>query len=277
MINKIRLSLLLLLTLICFAGNSLLCRLALRSEAIDPVTFTLIRLLSGAIILCFIVWVKRTSSNISGSWRSGVSLFVYAAAFSWAYVNLTSATGALILFTCVQSTMIISGFLKGERLTSRQIVGCLIAISGLIILLFPGLSTPAPGSAALMAMAGIAWGIYSLMGRSQTKPIESTTGNFLRALPFAIVIGILALQQLHISNYGLVLAVLSGAITSGLGYAVWYSVLPSLSATSASIVQLSVPILATLGGAMFLGEVITLQIILSSFLTLFGIGLAIIK
>jgi len=263
--------------LICFAGNSLLCRLALRSGSIDPVAFTLIRLVSGAMILCLIVWLKRDRSRISGSWRSGVFLFIYAAAFSWAYVNLTSATGALILFGCVQGAMVISGFVNGEKLTLRQIIGCLIAILGLIILLLPGLSTPAPVSAFLMAMAGIAWGLYSLMGRAQTKPIESTTGNFLRALPFAAVFAAVGLHQLQVSSYGIILALLSGAVTSGLGYAIWYSVLPSLSATKAAIVQLSVPVLAAIGGAIFLGEAITLQMTLSSLMTLFGIALVILK
>lgn len=278
-IKALQLVILSFVTLICFAGNSLLCRFALRTEAIDPVPFTLIRLFSGALILSLLVLLKPSSGSrkINGSWKSGAALFIYAAGFSLAYVSLSAATGALILFGCVQGTMIIAGYRKGERLGLRQWIGCAIAIAGLLVLLMPGLSTPPLASAALMAIAGVAWGIYSLLGKSFSDPLAATTGNFLRALPFALVLGLMPIFQLRNSPSGILLAVLSGAVTSGLGYAIWYRVLPNLKSTTAAIIQLSVPVLATIGGVVLLGEVLTWQVAISSALTLFGISLVILK
>ncbi len=275
--RSVHLVLLSTLTMICFAGNSLLCRMALRTEAIDPVAFTLIRILSGALVLSLIFGIKNKGRLRGGAWKSGIALFIYAAGFSWAYVNLSAATGALILFGCVQGTMIIAGYRKGERLGNRQLLGCALAVSGLVVLLFPGLSAPSPINAALMALAGVAWGIYSLLGRSFSDPLAATAGNFLRALPFAAAVGLFSISQMSLSTNGVLLAVLSGAMTSGLGYAIWYQVLPKLKAMIASIIQLSVPIIATLGGAVLLGEEITARVILSSALTLIGIGIVLSK
>lgn len=241
--------------------------------------FTLVRLFSGAFVLSLLVLFTSSTGlrKASGSWKSGAALFTYAAGFSLAYVNLSAATGALILFGCVQGTMIFAGYRNGERLGLRQLVGCAIAIAGLIVLLLPGLSTPPLFSAALMALAGVAWGIYSLLGKSFSDPLAATTGNFLRALPFALVLGLIPVFRLRNSPSGILLAVLSGAVTSGLGYAIWYRVLPNLKSTTAAIIQLSVPVLATIGGAVLLGEVLTWQVAISSALTLFGISLVILK
>jgi drug/metabolite transporter (DMT)-like permease len=277
LINIIRLPILVLLTLVSFAGNSLLCRLALRTNSIDPGFFTLLRVLSGVIVLSLIMAIRYRKFEMGGTWKSGIALFVYAIGFSWAYVHLSAATGALILFGCVQVTMILSGYLKGERLNTLQIFGFLTAISGFIFLLFPGISAPAPLSAALMALAGFAWGVYSLIGRTSSVPIIDTAGNFMRALPFCLVIGLVHFGSWHSTGDGILLAIISGAITSGLGYAIWYQVLPNLSASTAAIIQLSVPMIATAGGFILLDEDFNLRIALSSVLILVGIGLVLVK
>lgn len=267
------------LALICFAGNSLLCRMALRSGSIDPATFTVVRLFSGAIILFVLVGVKHSilSCGVGGSWKSGIALFVYAAGFSWAYINLTVATGALILFGCVQGTMIVSAYYKGERFGVRQALGCVLAIVGLVILLLPGLAAPAPVSAMFMAMAGVSWGVYSLLGKTFSNPLVATAGSFLRALPFALVMGLMFLSQVKASSYGVMLAFVSGVFTSGLGYAVWYKVLSHIKSSTAAVVQLCVPVLAALGGVVLLGEVLTVRMVVSAVLTLLGIGMVVLR
>jgi drug/metabolite transporter (DMT)-like permease len=274
-IKKARLVLLTVFTLICFAGNSLLCRLALRGETIDPVLFTLVRIFSGVLVLNFLVLGKYKKFKWGGSWKSGLALFTYAAAFSWAYVQLSAANGALILFGCVQGTMIFSGYLRGERLRKLQIFGCLIAITGLVVLLFPGISAPEPLSGALMAAAGIAWGVYSLFGRYSSNSLVDSAGNFVRALTLCLFF--LIVGNLHSTPYGIFLAVISGAVTSGLGYAIWYQVLPKITATTAAVIQLSVPLIATFGGVLLLSEELNLRLALSSILILAGIGLTLVK
>lgn len=272
-----RLFLLVALALTAFAANSLFCRVALRGTGIDAASFTGVRIISGAITLLLIVWwrQRRTARLPSGSWRSALALFVYAAGFSYAYLQLSAAVGALLLFGAVQLTMIGFGLWSGERLRPQQTIGLLLAVSGLIGLLLPGLTAPPPFSAALMMIAGAAWGIYSLRGRGAANATETTAGNFLRAIPFALALSAVTSSTLVADGPGIAYAVASGAFASGLGYAIWYAALPGLTATYAATVQLSVPVLAALGGVVFLGEGITPRLTLGSLAILGGIALVI--
>jgi drug/metabolite transporter (DMT)-like permease len=263
--------------MIAFASNSLLCRAALKHTNIDPATFTSVRLLSGAVVLWLIVKMRGAVLKAAGTWPSAMALFVYAAAFSFAYNTLSAATGALLLFGAVQATMIFWGLRKGERLHAIQIVGLIVAAIGLILLVFPGLSAPPIGGSVLMFGAGVAWGIYSLRGKDETKPVSATAGNFARAVPFAAVVSLILVPWARLDRAGVLYAVVSGAITSGLGYVIWYSALPSLRASSAATVQLSVPVLAATGGILLLGEPITLRYLLASIAVLGGIALVVIE
>jgi drug/metabolite transporter (DMT)-like permease len=213
----------------------------------------------------------------AGSWPSAVALFAYAAAFSFAYISLSAGTGALLLFGAVQATMIISGLRKGERLRVRQWVGLMFALGGLVALLFPGLSAPPVGGSILMLCAGIAWGVYSLRGKAAGDPVSATSGNFLRAVPLAALLSIVLLPWARLDRAGITYAILSGAIASGVGYAIWYTALPGLRAASAATVQLSVPVLAAAGGILFLGESITLRFLFASAAVLGGIALVVIE
>ncbi|HVT45938.1 MAG TPA: DMT family transporter [Thermoanaerobaculia bacterium] len=266
-----RIAILTTLALIAFAANSILCRLALDGETIDPATFTSIRLLSGALALLLILGLRRQS--IEGNWGSALALTFYALPFSFAYVTLAAGTGALILFASVQITMIAAGLVAGERLASHQWVGIAIAFGGLVWLVSPGLRAPSPAGSALMAIAGIAWGFYSLRGRGSGQAIAATGGNFLRTAPFAILLVIAFLPTIHITPRGIALAVISGAIASALGYVIWYSALPHLSATGAATVQLSVPLLAAAGGVVLLSEPLTPRLIVAAGLILGGLAL----
>jgi drug/metabolite transporter (DMT)-like permease len=243
-----------LLAMIAFAGNSLLCRAALKDTQIDAATFTTVRIVAGAIALWLIVRVRDGARAAEGNWLSAFWLFAYAAAFSFAYVNLTAATGALLLFGAVQATMIVAGLAKGERFAPLQWLGLALALGGLAALLLPGAAAPPPFGAALMLFAGVSWGFYSLRGRGAGDPTRVTAGNFLRAVPFAACVSIAMLTHASIDLAGVALAVASGAIASGVGYAIWYSALPSLKATVAATVQLSVPVIVALGGVALLGE-----------------------
>lgn len=268
------------LTMLAFAGNSVLCRIALRETGIDAASFTTIRLASGAVVLWLIVRFFRRAQAGGGSWLSALMLFAYAAGFSFAYLSLTTATGALLLFGAVQATMICWGLWRGERFGAWQLVGLALAVGGLVGLLLPGLSAPPLGGAALMLMAGAAWGVYSIRGKGAGDATRVTAGNFLRAVPFAIVLSALSLLPLaeaRLDAAGVAYALASGAITSGLGYAIWYTVLPALKATSAATVQLSVPVIAALGGIVFLGEAVTLRFVLASIAILGGIALVILR
>ena len=268
-----RVLLLTLLAMMAFAANSILCRLALKTTPIDPATFTTIRLVAGAVTLWLIVRVRAGRSTRAGNWSSAFSLFAYAAAFSFAYVSLSAGTGALILFGAVQATMILYGLLRGERFTPLQTAGLVLALAGLGALLLPGATAPHWAGATLMTAAGIAWGAYSLMGRASTQPIETTAGNFLRASAFAAILSVVSLGVFAWDARGASLAVLSGAVASGLGYAIWYTVLPGLRATSAATVQLSVPVIAAIGGVLLLGERLSLRLVLCSVAILGGIAL----
>lgn len=261
------------LALIAFAGNSLLCRVALAHTGIDAASFTSIRLASGALALWLIVAVKGKQVGAAGSWASALALFAYAAAFSFAYVSLSAATGALLLFGAVQSTMIGVGLWRGERLRARQLGGLALALAGLLGLLLPGLSAPPLPAAALMLGAGVAWGVYSLRGRGASDPTVVTAGNFLRALPFAAALSAVMFARLSLDSAGIVLAIASGALASGVGYAIWYTALRGLSATTAATVQLSVPVIAAFGGIAFLGEAVTLRLLTASVAILGGIAL----
>ena len=219
---------------------------------------------------------KNTATR-GGNWLSALALYIYAAAFSFAYISLPAGTGALLLFGAVQATMILWGLRKGEPLRVRQLFGLLLALAGLIALLLPGLSAPPLASTILMLAAGIAWGIYSLRGRGTSDAISATAGNFLRAVPFATVLSIALLAWMHLDRAGIAYAVLSGAIASGVGYVIWYSALPGLKAASAATVQLSVPVLAAAGGILLLGEPLTLRFLLASIAVLGGIALVVVS
>jgi drug/metabolite transporter (DMT)-like permease len=277
MINGMRVVILTLLAMVAFASNSLLCRLALRQTTIDAASFTLIRLLSGVIALWLIVITRKPGWTTTGNWTSALALFAYAAAFSFAYISLSVGTGALLLFGMVQATMIFWGLRKGERLNARQWFGLAIALGGLVALVFPGLSAPPIGGALLMTGAGIAWGIYSLRGKGAGDPTSVTAGNFWRSVVFAAVLSMALLRWTNLDPAGIRYAIVSGAIASGVGYVIWYSALPGLKATTAATVQLSVPVLAAVGGILFLSESITLRLLLASLLILGGIGLVIIE
>lgn len=267
-----------------FAANSLLCRAALlRAHSIDPISFTSIRLASGAIVLALIAGARSSDGGLAvaasrGSWKSAAALFLYAIAFSLAYVRLTTGTGALLLFAVVQITMIGSALRGGERMRAAQWSGFIVALTGVIILCLPGVTAPDPIGAALMTIAGIAWGTYSLRGRSSQRPLEETAGNFARALPFALLLSagafLLARLSTHVSVRGSLLALASGAVASGIGYTLWYAVVPRMTAMRASILQLSVPVLAAVGGIMALGEQVTPRLLLAGVVTLSGVTLA---
>lgn len=272
-----RLVFLTLLAMAAFAGNSLLCRAALRGGTIDAASFTSIRLVAGALMLWIIVRLRAGRDGHAGSWLSALALFVYAAAFSFAYLSLSAGTGALLLFAAVQATMIFWGLRKREKLRVRQMVGLATAFAGLILLLLPGLTAPPLGGAVLMLSAGVAWGVYSLRGKDVTDPIAATAGNFLRAVPMTAALSVVWWWRAEIAPSGAAYAVISGALTSGLGYVIWYSALPALKSISAASVQLSVPVLTALGGIALLGESITLRFLLASVAVLGGIALVVLE
>ena len=270
-----RVFILTLLAMIAFASNSLLCRLALKHTTIDAASFTFVRIFSGAVALWLIMKMRGATWKKAGNWSSALALFIYAAAFSFAYNTLSAGTGALLLFGAVQATMILWGLRKGESLHARQLIGLAVAVTGLVLLLFPGLSAPPFRGSILMLSAGIAWGIYSLRGKEEKNPVGATAGNFLRAVPFAAAVSIILLPSARLDSLGIGYAVLSGAITSGLGYVIWYTALPGLKATSAATVQLSVPVLTAIGGILLLGEPITLRFLLASVAVVGGIALVV--
>jgi drug/metabolite transporter (DMT)-like permease len=275
--GSLRVTGLTVLALVAFAGNSVLCRLALADSSIDAASFTTVRLVSGAIALLIILGVTNRGTRPAsyGSWMSAAMLFLYAACFSFAYISLDTGIGALILFGMVQATMVAGALMAGDRPTVAEWIGWLLAIGGFVYLVSPGLTAPSPGGSALMAIAGIAWGIYSLRGRNESFALAGTTYNFVRSVPLVLIVSAFSLQDLHLTTNGVVLAILSGTITSGVGYAVWYTALQSISSMQAAMVQLSVPVLAAAGGILLLSESISLRLFVSSLLILGGIFLAI--
>jgi drug/metabolite transporter (DMT)-like permease len=262
-----------------FATNSIICRLALSSAVIDPAGFTAVRLVSGALVL----WLLAVSGAIkgqgrtrsSGSWLSAAMLFIYALCFSFAFVHLQAGTGALILFGAVQATMILTAIYRGERPVLLEYFGLAAALAGLTYLVLPGLQAPSLQGAALMALAGTAWGAYSLRGRGAGHPAAVTADNFMRSVPFVLIAGLLLLKDVQFSAEGVLLAVLSGGLASALGYVVWYAALPHLSTTRAALVQLVVPVLAAAGGVIVLSETLSLRLVLSAAMILGGIAVAI--
>ncbi len=275
--SKARLIALTLLAMIAFAGNSLLCRLALKHSSIDAASFTTIRLLSGSVMLLMLLRIRGGAHSGKGNWWSALLLFVYAAGFSFAYVTLPTAIGALLLFAAVQATMISYVTWAGERLLGLRLAGLLLALGGLAGLLLPSLSTPPLYESLLMLAAGVAWGAYSIRGKGTGDPTKVTAGNFMRATLITAALSALMWSDISMDNAGFWYAVSSGALASGIGYAIWYTVLPALSVANAASVQLSVPVIAALAGLVFLGETISLRLALASVAILGGIALVILN
>jgi len=263
-----------LLALVAFAANSLLCRAALGHTALDPATFTSLRLLAGALATGAILRARHGAPR-AGSWGSALALFAYAAGFSFAYLAMPAGTGALLLFLAVQATMVLGGLWRGVRLGAGQKLGLALAVAGLAILLRPGLAAPPWPAATLMLGAGAAWGIYCLRGMGSTDPGAATADNFLRAVPLALLLSLASVGRMRLDAAGCGYAILSGALASGLGYALWYHAIKGLGSTRAAAVQLAVPVLTALAGVVLLGEALTLRMGLASLAILGGIGLVV--
>jgi len=262
--------------MLALAANAVLCRLALVHDSIDPATFTLVRIGSAVGMLWLILIFQGKVDSVRGSWPAALAMFASAAAFSFAYITLSAGAGALLLYSAVQATMVTTGIVRGERLSVLQGIGLILSLLGLAALVAPGVSAPPLGGAALMLAAGIAWGAYSLLGRDAVDPLQATAGNFLRALPLAIVLAaVMALVGAKADATGFLYAALSGAIATGLGYTIWYAALAGLSSTQGASVQLSVPVITALAGAFMIGEEITIRLLLSSVAILGGIALVI--
>ena len=266
------------LSMIAFASNSLLNRLALGQKAIDPTSYTTIRLTSGAFMLFLLASLQKKNGQaaLRGSGLSAALLFLYAITFSFAYLSLSAGTGALILFGSVQVTMLLVALQRGERPQSMEWVGLVLALGGLVYLVFPGLSAPSLLGSALMLLAGVAWGFYSIRGRGSQNPLADTAGNFMYAVPMVMAIFVIAFRNIQISTNGILLATLSGALASGVGYVIWYSALRGLSTTRAAILQLSVPVIAAWGGVLLLDETISTRLLIAGALILGGIGLSVL-
>lgn len=266
------------MAMVAFAANSILCRVALREGAIDPASFSTIRFAAGAVTLCLVSrHGGRSLLPVKGSWTAAAILTLYALPFAYAYTRLGAGTGALLLFGSVQVTMLVAALASGERPRTQQWIGWTLSLGGLIYLVAPGVTAPSPSAALSMAIAGICWGLYSLGGRGVRDPLPTTTGNFLRSAPLIAVASAALWPGLQMQTRGVIYAVISGSIASGLGYVVWYSALRRLSSVRAAIVQLSVPMLAAAGGVLFLSEAMSLRLALSMVLVLGGILLATVQ
>lgn len=275
--NRVRLATYTTLAMIAFAGNSLFCRMALKETNIDAASFTSVRLLSGAAMLWLLMRWQQQAPLTHGNWRSAVALFIYAITLSFAYRSIDTGAGALMLFGAVQATMIISGLVAGERMSSIQVIGLVSATIGLLILVSPSVEAPSMLDSILMLSSGVAWGLYSLWGRGQPNPAAATAGNFLRAAPLAVALILITLPSLHLDTQGVLYAVLSGAVTSALGYVLWYQVIQHMKAITASTVQLSAPVIAAIGGMLILAEALTFNLVIASILILGGIFLVLRK
>jgi len=310
--------------MLAFAGNSILCRLALEQGSIDPASFTSVRLFSGALMLSILLFsipklmlqktafanngINSSAVNIAdeldhaalsvnkksvnpeafliksarlfslrqSSWAGGLSLFVYAAGFSFAYITLPAGTGALILFATVQITMLSYALVKGSRFSFAQWFGFVMALVGLVYLFLPGISAPPLFGALLMVVAGIAWGVYSILGKRVINPSQSTAENFIRASIITLLLSLVFIDNMSISTQGILFAIASGAITSGIGYAIWYAVIPLLKAASSASLQLTVPVIATVGGVIWLSEEVSIRIALASISILGGVAMVIL-
>ena len=265
------------LAMVAFAANSLLAREALASGAMDAVGFTGLRLASGAIALAVVLAFNRRQAAppVPGSWASAAALLAYALAFSLAYLRLGAAMGALILFVSVQFTMIGWGVLRGERPGPAEIAGIVLALGGFVYLVSPGLTRPDPLGTVLMALSGVAWGIYSLRGRGSGDPAGDTAGNFIRTLPVALLLMAVSAAGTDMTGKGIALAVASGVLASAGGYVVWYRVLPLLAAIAAAVVQLSVPVITAAAGVLLLSEPLTFELVAAGSIILAGLALAI--
>jgi drug/metabolite transporter (DMT)-like permease len=262
-----------MIAMIAFAGNSILCRMALGGELIDAASFTSIRVISGALVLtAFALRRPAHSFRQDANWRAALVLFIYMVSFSFAYLSLTTATGALVLFGAAQLTMFAAALRSGETFSLWAWLGLLIAVTGLVYLLLPGVAAPSPLGAMLMTVAGVAWGLYSLNGKRAQHPTRATAWNFLLCVPLVVATSLLFREQVQLSNTGIALAVASGVIASGLGYVIWYAALRRLAATSAATVQLSVPAIAAIGGVLLLSEPLTLRLVVASVATLGGVA-----
>ena len=262
------------IAMVAFAANSLLCRLALGEGLIDAASFTTVRVASGALALSLMVLLRRQGlDHGTKDWRLGAMLFTYMVFFSFAYLSLSAGTGALVLFGAVQLTMFIFALRDGEHFPRLSWAGLTLAVVGLIYLVSPGLSAPDPLGAIFMMIAGIAWGLYSLSGRGVSDPLKATAASFAYSVPLALIVSLFFWNDFSATPYGLLLAVASGAITSGCGYVIWYAALPGLTASRAATVQLSVPAIAAFGGVLLLSEQITLRLLLASAATLGGVAI----
>jgi drug/metabolite transporter (DMT)-like permease len=262
------------LAMLAFAGNSLLCRLALKETGIDAATFTTVRIVSGALVLLLILAARGGVARMAGDWSSAFWLFAYAACFSFAYIGLAAGTGALLLFGAVQATMLGYSLWRGERLGARRLAGMACAFAGMVGLVLPGLAAPPLAGSVLMVLAGVSWGAFSIRGRGAGDPVAVMTGSFVRAAPMALLLSAAMWFGASADRTGLWYAVLSGGVTSGLGYVLWYAALRGLTVTSAAIVQLTVPMIAAAGGVVLLAEPLTLRLVLASAAILGGVGLA---
>jgi drug/metabolite transporter (DMT)-like permease len=259
--------------MVAFAANSLLCRMALGGELIDAASFTSVRIIAGAVTLTLIVYFRDREITLAPNWPGVAALFAYMAFFSFAYLSLTAGTGALLLFGAVQLTMFLAAIRGGERFSLLSWAGLCVAFAGLVYLVAPGITAPDPIGAVLMAIAGVAWGAYSLLGRNSVRPLLATTSSFVYAVPVTIGLSAVFIADADISVPGALLAVVSGALASGLGYAAWYAALPGMTAGRAATVQLSVPVIAAIGGVALLSEPVTLRLLVASGLTIGGIWL----
>jgi len=268
-----------MLAMLAFAGNSILCRMALLDGAIDAASFSNIRLLSGTIALMLLLAIRSNARNdaVSGSWLSALMLFLYALSFAYAYVDLGAGTGALILFGLVQVTMIVSALLAGDRPTVLQTLGWLGASAGLVYLVLPGVEAPSAAGTTLMAVAGVSWGIYSIRGGRESDPLAATASNFARSLVFVPLVLAGTFKSVHLTANGVLLAIASGAITSGIGYVIWYAALQQMKTIQAALVQLSVPAIAAVGGVWLLNESLSQRLLISAALILGGISLALLR
>jgi drug/metabolite transporter (DMT)-like permease len=309
-----------IVAILAFAGNSVLCRLALEQGSIDPASFTTVRLLSGALMLCVLLFsipklmlqktefadktaaepeailnnaglgLYKTSANPDAffanlgrlftleksSWSGGFALFFYATGFSFAYITLPAGTGALILFAAVQITMLSHALIQGSRFSFAQWFGFAMALIGLVYLFLPGITAPPIFGALLMVIAGIAWGIYCILGKRVTNPTQSTAENFIRASMITAPLSLVFINSMSVSATGLMFAIISGAMTSGIGYAIWYAVLPELKAASSASLQLTVPVIATVGGVIWLGEEVSIRLALASIIILGGVAMVVL-
>ena len=262
------------LAMMAFAANSVLCRMALGDDHIDAASFTALRVISGALALAAIVFFRSPGQvPRDADWRAALALFAYMIFFSFAYLSLGAGTGALVLFGAVQLTMFTVALKSGEHFSVLSWTGLSVAIAGLVYLLSPGVTAPDPLGAVLMVVAGVSWGIYSLLGRQVTDPGRATAWNFLLSVPLVLITSLVFMDQYHASSLGILLAIVSGVFASGIGYVIWYAALRELAATSAATVQLSVPVIAAIGGVMLLSEEVTIRLLVASAATLGGVAI----